>query len=320
MFVFNKLACFNIYIICISLLSLWLLVSLVVIHDSTWLCTTNTEEKRVSIFISTITSPDKRWRHTLFRGAWWSAEELLHSGDFPCLLVGFLLLKFGEWPQRRESWCLRCRSLGLWLGLGLGLGLELGLGAMTNGVGCFLLSLQPGTRDKDHSTTSVLSKGESFYTFTEIKHKPATLYCRKGVSAGAKGLTSQPRPSRPGSVSAEPSGTPPSSTWSTGRATPRYHNNRIPFCKAGPTGPHVSLAVDSWCESLKGSEKMIICKKKCLFAQVCTSLNLKLLKCLHLVYIKKTLFSAGSQPNANIPICYWVVVYHKVCLTYYNPD
>lgn len=61
--------------------------------------------------------------------------------------------------------------------------------------------------------------------------------------AAADGLTFLPRPSRPGSVSAVPAGTPPSSTWSTGPANPRCRSNRIPFCTVGPTGPRGSRLV-----------------------------------------------------------------------------
>lgn len=61
----------------------------------------------------------------------------------------------------------------------------------------------------------------------------------------AKGLTFLPVPSHPGSVSAVPAGTPPSSTLSTGPARLRCHSNRILFCTAGLIGPRVSPVAPS---------------------------------------------------------------------------
>lgn len=70
-------------------------------------------------------------------------------------------------------------------------------------------------------------------------------------------LTSQPEPSPPGSVSAGLSGTPPSSTWSTGPARQHCHSNRSLSYTAVPIGPHgspVAPNADSSCPLCLGKE------------------------------------------------------------------
>lgn len=70
-------------------------------------------------------------------------------------------------------------------------------------------------------------------------------------------LTSQPEPSPPGSVFAELSGTPPSSTWNIGPAMQHCHSNRSLSYTAVLIGPHgspVAPSADSLCPFCLGKE------------------------------------------------------------------
>lgn len=132
----------------------------------------------------------------------------------------------------------------------------------------------------------------------------------KGVSTDAKWLTSLPKPSHPGSVSAALAGIPPSSTWSTGRATRCSHNNRIPFCKAGPTGPHVSLAAGSWCGNLE--EEAGGKRRKDL--RVCTSLvwEVRMESVSVHLWLADVWVKAAAPPQTNP----WIKAsQHQVCVT-----
>ena len=77
-------------------------------------------------------------RTFLGSGARRRAEELLHRGHFPRLLIGLLLLELGEGRQGGV------RRVRLWR---RGLGVGLCLSSVTAGIRRLLLSLQPGTKD-----------------------------------------------------------------------------------------------------------------------------------------------------------------------------